>query len=891
MADSGKDVEVKLGADYSEVKSGSSEAATSVEQSLAKIQASLDGLKSTSKKTSEDVKTHTNSIGEAFNALHESIRGRIGSINSLFLQFSSKLAAVAGIFAGGALFKGSVESLLHLEDAVRGLVITFGLSTEAATKQAVALRLAGISAEQYEQMGQRVGRVLKSQSDEFDRLGVVYKDTSGNLLPMDQILQNVYTRMQDFKAGADQTEFALSTVGRNAKDFASDMQRLGAVQERATQLMHDLNIEMGPDRIAQVEAYRINLNAFKVVVESIGEKIGEAVLPRLEGLASWFNDYGPTAVTVIVNAVKGLLTVLQILGTLIVSVVIYGVSRFENLATSATASWQAIKAAATFNFGAIPGIMAAANAKIEANNRAAAESVAAAWKTAYDKIQNLWGGSPAPAAGKNTGLPKSGNERFKFKPTGTEESAIPSLENELKAEEDAYNKRMLDQGSFQTWSITQTRDYWEEVLAMSNLSAKDRIAAENKYYDAERQVQQKAFAAYIAGLEAQKAALGHNIAAKIEIAETEFASVAQRYGKESAEAQAAYKHLVDLRQQLADQRIKIAEIEAKAEEATAKHGFDMAKLGADQQLALRQINAQQRFAIEADYLAKEYALEVDAINQRIALMASDPNSDPVKLAELKAQLLKVEQDYQIKLTTLSNQAELERKQAAITAAQDVENAFGTFIDDLISRNKSLKQSFQDLVKGITADLNKLASQEIAKQLFGPGTTGGGFLNSIFGKIFGGGAGSTAIDAAHTEAVTADTTATATLTASLLSANTALTTFTASLAAGGGGFGGGIGSLFGGGAFSGTSIGGGLGDLADVIPFFDVGTPYVPQDTLAVVHKGEAVIPARANRPGAMGHQITTNITFNIGGQVDSRTLDQIHAATARGVQRATRSIM
>lgn len=887
------DAEVKLGADTSDLKSNTSDAASSVETSLSKIQSALDGLTAHSKKTSDDVKTHTASMASAFAALHENIRVRFGSINNIFEQFSSKLAVFGGLFAGGALFKGSVDSLLTMENAVRGLVISFGLSTEAVTKQAVALKLAGVSADSYEQMGQRVLRVLKTQSEEFDRLGVTYKDNAGNLMPLDEILSNVYKRMQDFKAGADQDAFALSTVGRNAKDFASDMQRIGAVQQRATQLMHDLNIEMGPDRIAQVEAYRINLNAFRVVMETIGEKIGEAVLPRLEGLASWFNEYGPTAVTVIVNAVKGLLTVLQVLGTMVGTIVIYALSRFENLATSATASWQAVKAAATFNFGAIPGIISVANAKIEANNRAAAESVTASWQQAYTKIGALWSGG-APAAGGNTGLPKSGNERFQFKPkAGGDQSAIGYLENELKAKEDAYNKEQLDQGSFQTWSIAQTANYWAQVLAFVTLSTKDRLSAENKYYDAERQVQQKDFSGYLAGLEAQKTALGHNIAEKIAIAQTEYAAVSQRYGAESAEAQSAYKKLVELRQQLADQRMKIADIEAKAEAETAKYELNMAKLNADQEVALRQISAAQRLAIEKEFLDKEYAALIEDIQRRIAAMAADPTSNPEALATLKAQLLKVEQDYQTKVTTLSNQAELERKQVAITAANDIQAAFGTFLDDIISRTKTLKQSFLDMLNSITASLNKLATDQIAKQLFGAGTQGGDFLNKLTGGIFGGGSGGAAgaaTDAAHTAAVTADTTATAALTtvqttfsAALAAATSSVTAFSASLASGGGG---GLGGIFGGSSFDSEGAGIGFGSIAS----FDVGTPYVPQDTLAVVHRGEAVIPASMNRAGGSR---SSNVTqhFYISGNPDSRTIDQIHAAAARGANKATRSIM
>src|SRR6185312_14740862 len=161
----------------------------------------------------------------------------------------------------------------------------------------------------------------------------------------------------------------------------------------------------------------------------------------------------------------------------------------------------------------------------------------------------------------------------KPKPSGGDQSEMAGWENILKAQQDAYNKQMLAQGSFQTWSIDQTRDYWELVLSMTDKSDKDRMSIENKYYDAERAVQVRAFQAYIAGLDAQIAAAGHNIEAKIALAEKAYQAEVQRYGETSAEAQNAYKKIEQLRQQLADQVVKIAQLQAQREESIASHAL------------------------------------------------------------------------------------------------------------------------------------------------------------------------------------------------------------------------------------------------------------------------------------------------------------------------------
>jgi hypothetical protein len=75
-----------------------------------------------------------------------------------------------------------------------------------------------------------------------------------------------------------------------------------------------------------------------------------------------------------------------------------------------------------------------------------------------------------------------------------------------------------------------------------------------------------------------------------------------------------------------------------------------------------------------------------------------------------------------------------------------------------------------------------------------------------------------------------------------------------------------------GIFGGKGGGGGGGAPSsfdysfDGLPSFDVGTSYVPRDMLAMVHQGEAIIPAAQNRGG--GTDVNINLTVNA---LDPRT--------------------
>jgi len=95
--------------------------------------------------------------------------------------------------------------------------------------------------------------------------------------------------------------------------------------------------------------------------------------------------------------------------------------------------------------------------------------------------------------------------------------------------------------------------------------------------------------------------------------------------------------------------------------------------------------------------------------------------------------------------------------------------------------------------------------------------------------------------------------------------------------------GNIGGLVGKGLTWLTSGGGGGGIDAMAMPALATGTPFVPRDMPAFLHRGEAVIPAAQNN-GARGMSIINN--FTITGSMDRRSQAQIAAAAGEGVQRA-----
>lgn len=100
----------------------------------------------------------------------------------------------------------------------------------------------------------------------------------------------------------------------------------------------------------------------------------------------------------------------------------------------------------------------------------------------------------------------------------------------------------------------------------------------------------------------------------------------------------------------------------------------------------------------------------------------------------------------------------------------------------------------------------------------------------------------------------------------------------------GGGGGGTGGVGGGGGL----MGGFMSGLVGMAASYDVGTDYVPKTGLALIHKGERVVPAAENASGNFGKSMNIVNQFTIAQPADRRTQTQIASLAARSAGRAVR---
>jgi hypothetical protein len=182
-----------------------------------------------------------------------------------------------------------------------------------------------------------------------------------------------------------------------------------------------------------------------------------------------------------------------------------------------------------------------------------------------------------------------------------------------------------------------------------------------------------------------------------------------------------------------DIRAALAVVEAKekaaaaldgiaAEEEASKHQFDMGKITYQQLIQAQIVYANQRKII-AQQMVQD---EIDAVE-------AGPNST-VKLAQLHAQLLALERQFQAKKTLLANQGEKSRMASAQQAVQQFASSWGNAFARLLTFQAGFGETFKSLWSGLMGIIGGIISQVI-EQMVVQWLTAHGVMKAI-SKLFG-----------------------------------------------------------------------------------------------------------------------------------------------------------
>ncbi|AOJ62494.1 hypothetical protein WJ32_08505 [Burkholderia ubonensis] len=390
----------------------------------------------------------------------------------------------------------------------------------------------------------------------------------------------------------------------------------------------------------------------------------------------------------------------------------------------------------------------------------------------------------------------------------------------------------------------------------------------------------------------------------------------------------------------------LQDLDAKREQSQASEAQKRAVLIAQEEVRQGRITQAQLAALEEQYEQEKADKAIQALQQRLDTEKNLTVQAQQQIQDQIDQIRDQSATRQLQYSIQANDAvEADARRAADSIDQGFAKAFGNFVDG----TQTAWQAFNNFARSIDQMLVQMVSKKLFQQLFempagASGDSASSTLTAWLSTLLGGnkdtgfntkGAfGFTTGLEGTAKAVGAGMNGGAPLmglgsgapmnVGQIQSAMQAVTTMSAAtmsvaamtvasmVGAGGSGMGGGgllselLGSLGGGdmaGSFGFTAtgvtgstdavIGGAMADggsegLSALLGLaaFDVGTPYVPNDMIAQIHQGEAIVPAWANRPEYNSGGLTVNNQFVIPGGVDMRTQSQVAAMAGASLSQA-----
>lgn len=519
------------------------------------------------------------------------MRESMNALTSVFEGLQSKMVLVAGVLAGGKAFKESIDKVVDLTKEATQLSNALGISASEANVLNTALGNVFLDKDTYIDATKQITKQLNSNSDAFKQMGIATKDAQGNLLPMQTIISNTATSLQQYKAGVDRNVMANQLLGRSYEDVLKIAKLTPQVMQEAADEVKDYQKQLDPTVVMRYNKAMENVGD---VFEGIKIAIGQAVMPALTMLAEWFGNIGPTVVREfrvallvlqgvffgVATIIRGLVGSIQFLIEAMTNVIAAAIDMGSAIAEG---NWGKAKIAAEV---AGQGISESFKKNFDAVKDYANE----AEKSMKDTLERIQGKKVAeekkPSGGNLDSFTLNKKEDGAQQKTRTGEWAL-EIANLREKYELENNLRKLD--------LQKEIDFWQEKIALTSGNGKEYQETLKKLND-------------------------------VKLKQMEESS-------KNASAMAAIE--IEKLKAAANSQLAIEQDNAKA------------------QLDLGQINNAQYLQILEGFEQRRYDIARVAMEQRIELAAQDPNQSPAQKAELYAQMEALEQDHAQKVNQIN----------------------------------------------------------------------------------------------------------------------------------------------------------------------------------------------------------------------------------------------
>nr|WP_297357113.1 hypothetical protein [uncultured Caldimonas sp.] len=578
----------------------------------------------------------------------------VSSADSLKRAFVGLAGAVS--VAG---FSAWIKSSIDVQDEMSKMAAKAGITTEAFSELAYAAKFSDVSTEELGKTFSKMASLLaeaKRGNEDAVALFKQLKIDPKNIEDSDQLLQQLVRRFSELEPGAARTALAIEVFGeklgpRLIPFLTQGEDGLRAMREEA----HRLGVVVDSEAGAAAEAFNDDLERLRQVLGGVANQIAGPMVRSLGALIREFAEATRRA-----GVFRGTLLSLGSIGARMLGIDEVGKLEDKARATSyaINATMAAIerietrmKASGTTT---APPQLAQLREQLARLQREALETSDALKKVA-DATYAEYDPPPAPVTpSAMSEEEKWGPKEKKKTPKPKAAPAEPSFMQYYELELAERRRVQSEHDALREFSKQQELGYWQELLKYAQLGGNDRVAIQRKVSQLEVDVRRQA-----------------------------------------ARDQSA----VDAESLRAREALMLGEIEGKR--TSARMLLDMDK-----------ITKLEYLQLEMDFELQRYEVQRAALQERMQLLAQDPNTNPVEKEKLLNQILQLEQQHELRRKQLIGQGEKEGGGLG-GMFNGLADSFGRALDGMLARTSS----WSDALSSVMANVRGMLIRNLVTEPF------------------------------------------------------------------------------------------------------------------------------------------------------------------------------
>ena len=647
----------------------------------------------------------------------EQIKASFESINTVFEKVRNTFMAFTAVLAGGEAFKEMIGSTVEATTSSVALGRQLGISATSASQLKVAMASVFVTQDQVSGANQKITMALKKNESAFTDLGVATRDSNGNFRNSLDIQMDVNAALMKFSEGTDRNVEGVKIYGKGWLDAQNTLRMTPAVLEEAKIKADALGLTVGTENVAATQRYRTAMNDVHEVLEAVGKVIAETLMPILSSVGEWFSENGPQVVAAFRASLYALDAVWIVLKGA-VTIFVDSLAGDLEVASARIRQFGALAKAALTPGVSIAEAWQRTTAEIEqavATRAAILKDDAANIKKALADAFEGNAGSITKQADRKEGDASDGGDEKKAR-------LLADLAAELEAKKAAWATEHAARGDFVQFSLDQERAFWEEKTGLAKAGSNDAVAIQKNIDKLTVGIERAAYSDSLAVLKEKESAYKNNLEAKLAIAKEIEAKISAAEEGKGPAVRAAGAAVLAIEREIKTQQLAIDEAYVKSADVLELAKIDAAEREANLQFQLGKTTDQQLLAQDRQFEDQRYALKVQALQRKLALLAQDPTENVAKIAATNQEILALQIQHDAQMDKLRIKAVTDSNRDWRAMFSTMQSGFaGTiagFMKGTTSLGSSIKGLFQDVSNAVVDSLSKILAQQLINTITG-----------------------------------------------------------------------------------------------------------------------------------------------------------------------------